>query len=175
MQDRIYTLFKDTKGNIWFGNNGLGLACYQRATGRIYYFNKSRNNKYPEGNCESITEAKDGSILFTLNNTGLCILKHPFTSNETITVLNSSNGLPSDYILNVFKDKKDNYWLFTTNGLCWFDPKTLQTFNFSKGEGLAESKLYSTPYQDDEGYIFIGFTTGFQVFIQTGFCNHNLM
>jgi len=164
VSNRIYTLFKDTKGNIWFGNNTLGVACYQRANGAIIYFNKSRNKSYPEGNCESITEAKDGSILFTLANYGLCILKKPFTDHETITVLNSSDGLPSDYISAVFRDKEDNHWLFTTNGLCWFDTKTFRIVRFSKDDGLSINWLKSTPYQDDEGNIYIGFSNGFQMF-----------
>jgi ligand-binding sensor domain-containing protein len=163
-QNQIYTLFKDSKGNIWFGSYKAGIACYRPSTGTITYFNQSRKKTYPQSNCESITEAKDGSILFTSELDGLGILKDAFTEAESINLLNSSNGLPTDNISGVFKDKKDNIWLFTYHGLCWFDPQTLRTRVFTKEDGLAETVMTNIPYQDKEGNMYIGLAKSFQMF-----------
>ena len=156
----VYTLFNDSKGNTWFGNAGVGLACYRKTTGEIIYF----NDKYPEVNCQSITETKDGSILFTLTHSGVGILEKPFTNKESIRIVNSSNGLPSDKVTRVFRDKRDNIWLFTSDGLCWYEPQTGKLRRFSKEDGIMENLIYSKPYQDEEENIYVGFPRSFQVF-----------
>lgn len=163
-QDVIFTTFEDSKGNIWFGNRTSGLACYQPSTGQIIYFNPSRNKSYPQGNCESITEAKDGSILFTISKTGLYILRNPLTHKESIQGLNSSNILPTDNIYGIFRDKRYNIWLTTPFGLCWFDPVSFQTRIFTDEDGLTETVISSNLYQDDQERIYVGFGQGFQVF-----------
>jgi len=159
-----YTLYKDSQGNIWFGNAVIGLGCYRRATNEVFFFDKARNKNYPEGNCTSITESTDGSILFAVEFAGLSVLKNPFTRKESISVLNASDGLPSDDISRVFKDKRNNIWLFTANGLCWFDAPTGRIRRFGMEDGLAETIIRSKPYQDEDGNMYLGFGQSFQAF-----------
>lgn len=161
---RIYSLHRDKNGNIWFGNGGVGLGCLQVKTGQVIFFNKHRNPDYPESVCTSISEAKDGSILYALQHTGLSILKNPFTKDENIQVLTSEDGLPADEVYRVFTDRTGNTWLFTPNGLAWLDLLTKQCRRFGPEEGLAQPVISSKPYQDSKGRIYIGTNTGFHWF-----------
>lgn len=162
--NRINALYKDRNGNLWFGNNEHGLACYRHATGTIHYFNSTRHKSYPNGNCISITESADGAILFTLDHKGLYVLKQPFEPTETITDAGSGANFPSDNISQVFKDRDGRYWLFTADGLYAFDFSTSRAMRYGTEDGLVENNLYGFPYQDNEGWMYLGFGDCFQQF-----------
>gem|GEM_PF-3705272 len=161
--DLVYTLFQDKKGNIWFGNYWAGLACYSISNDTIYYLNK-KNSSPDYNDCISICETKDGKILFVLERLGLGILENPFQKNEKFTVLTSADGLPADYISHVFKDRQQHIWLYTANGICFFDEITKKIITFTAKDGLLQNAVESMPYQDSAGNMYVGFDSSFQTF-----------
>jgi len=163
-EDNIYSLYQDKKGNIWFGGVVEGLACYRRDVDEIVYFDKTKNSGYPEMNCTSITETNDGSILYILEYLGFCVLENPFTNKEKITLYNSANALPSDYMRYMYKDSHGRFWLYTSNGICLFKPDTKQFITFTTDNGLLNNSCESHPYEDASGNMYVGFDSGFQIF-----------
>lgn len=57
-------------------------------------------------------------------------------STGQCTVYTVEDGLPNNVIYAVQSDKHNNLWISTNNGLCLFDPHTLQIRNFSTSDGL---------------------------------------
>lgn len=159
----LNVLYKDHLGNTWFGTNANGIGCYQRRTGTVVYFNQQRNPLYPKAVCTSIAETPEGDIVFNNGNAGLCVLSHPFKAKEKIMAYNTSNGFISDRITAVFKDKQSRFWLFTNKGLCYLNLADMSTTCFSEQEGLYQNLIYSYPYVDDKGLIYLGHSKSFQV------------
>ena len=52
------------------------------------------------------------------------------------TVYTVEDGLPNNVIYAVQSDKHNNLWMSTNNGLCLFNPRTLEVRNFSASDGL---------------------------------------
>jgi len=161
--NNILTLFQDKAGNIWFGSIWDLPACYWKDKDEIVYFNL-HNEQGRTNNYISITETEEGKILFVQENIGLDILENPFTNKEKVTLINSADGLPSDYISHIYKDKQQRFWLYTSNGICYFDPVSNRVISFNKNDGLLENISESKPYQDFAGNMYIGFNNSFQIF-----------
>jgi ligand-binding sensor domain-containing protein/two-component sensor histidine kinase len=158
----VYDLFEDSKGRIWIGTIAQGMVCYLPETDSIVCMPLSIMPL--KDRCLSFCEDPAGRILFILESYGLVILEHPFTKQQKITLCNTSNYLPTDYISQVYCDNKKRIWLNTANGLLLFDPVKKSYIPFRQGDGLVDNYIDSWPYQDSAGYMYIGFSDGFQVF-----------
>ena len=159
---------------IWFANNPFGLGCLHVPDGKVIYFNEYRNKSYPTGLCKSVCAADDGSIWFTITtDDGVWQLKRPFTDKETCINYNTSNGLPSDHIRFVFRDRNKHIWLYTSNGISQFDPVSGSCKNYSDADGINERNLFVEPYQDPEGVMYIAYDGGFQTFLPDSLIKEN--
>jgi ligand-binding sensor domain-containing protein len=159
----FYSLYQDKEGNLWFGNGQDGLGCY-RPSGEIVMFNATRNNQYPSGKCLSITQARTGEILFSVETQGLGVLSNPFAANEAIDLLGLEDGLPGEGISCILKDADGRCWLATNGGLSLFDAEKKTFRNFSRSHGLIDNFLDSKLYQAVDGAIYLGFENGYQRF-----------
>jgi len=162
--DNILTLFQDKAGNIWFSSIWGAPACYHKDKDEIIYFNNLHSEQSGSNNYISIAQTEEGKMLFVLEHIGFDILEYPFSNKEKVTLLNSADGLPSDYISHIYKDKQQHFWLFTSNGVCYFNPATNKVISFNKEDGLLENLSDSKPYQDSSGNMYIGFNNSFQIF-----------
>ncbi|MFM9909536.1 MAG: two-component regulator propeller domain-containing protein [Chitinophagaceae bacterium] len=161
---KIITVYCDASDNVWVGTNLFGIGCLKKGDSSFIFFNNSRNKNYLQENCSSITENINGEILFTLRGEGLFILRNAFTSKENIENINSLNVLPSDNITGVLKDTRKRIWVYSAAGVSLLNLNKLQSINFTQKEGLLESSFVSTPYQDEEGNLYVGGKGGFQLF-----------
>jgi signal transduction histidine kinase/ligand-binding sensor domain-containing protein len=57
-------------------------------------------------------------------------------STGNCTAYTVEDGLPNNVIYAVQSDKHNNLWMSTNNGLCLFNPRTLEVRNFSASDGL---------------------------------------
>jgi streptogramin lyase len=161
--DRTYTLFIDSRHNVWFGNSDQqSIGCILPAQNRVVYYNSSQG--FPAGNCRSICESKEGNIFYVLRGTGLCVLDHPLTARATVTVYNSANGLPTDRVLSVFRDSQDRCWMSTSDGIVLCNSATMQFRRFNTYDGLKSNITFSNFYENEKGQLFIGYPEGFHFF-----------
>lgn len=157
-------LYEDSKGNIWLGGNWGRLGCFRKSTGDIVYMEGLLPRSSVPYNYTSITEADDGAILFVIEYMGLGILKHPFNEKQEFRLVNSADGLPADYIGQVFKDNKNRIWLTTANGLCQYNYNQRHAVTFTTRDGLIANFSEGNLYEDGNGIMYIGFPGSFQTF-----------
>ena len=150
--------------NIWFSHSHYGLGSLRISDGKITFFNSFRKKDFPIGFSNDVCMTDDGSIFFTILGEGVWRLKHPFTANEEIVNYDRTNGLPSDMIKFVYQDRQKNIWFFSSNGLSLFDPESSNSKNFSDVDGLKNRIFNTHPYEDEKGFIYIGFNRSFQAF-----------
>lgn len=82
------------------------------------------------------------------------------TTNQFITYT-TANGLPDNIIYSIQTDRYNNLWLGTGNGLCLFNPGTLQTTNFSLSDGLPGTDFNSGQYSKAaNGELYFGCVGG---------------
>lgn len=137
----IRSIFQDKSGGYWFGSNGGGLYKYD---GKEYHnFTKekgltSSNPGYDESGTLSrvwaIEQDNDGNMWFGTADSGLWLY-----DGETITNFTTKDGLPSNFVETIYKDKKGGLWFSSgvnSNGILYnFDGESFKIFNgFEKQE-----------------------------------------
>ncbi|MFW0715995.1 hybrid sensor histidine kinase/response regulator transcription factor [Pedobacter sp. N23S346] len=150
----IHTLFQDSKGRLWGGN-------YSQL---IQIDPIGKKHKYVKINAaiRAIQEAADHKIWIGTEGGGL-LLFDPRTTNMKRYV--EGDGLPSNSILNILKDKEGNLWSSTYNGLSRFDVKH-QTFkNYFANDGLQSNQFnYNAALKLSNGDFLFGGIGGFNLF-----------
>ncbi|MCB9235205.1 MAG: hypothetical protein H6581_26350 [Bacteroidia bacterium] len=76
---------------------------------------------------------------------------------KTFTHFNTENGLPNNVVYGILQDDHLNFWLSTNRGLCLFNPRTLQTRNFTPDHGLEFNEFNGKSYaRTPDGTMFFG-------------------
>jgi len=133
----VRTLFQDSKGILWFGNNGGGLFSYDGQTlrniteehhlGNPDFLNKlDTKKKNTLARVFSINEDKNGLLWIGTIDAG--VWSYDGTNLKQYT---EKDGLTGDAIWTISKNN-DGDLLYVTNGekICTFDGKKFQEFRF---------------------------------------------
>ncbi len=134
--ERVRTTCECTDGTILAPCSGGGVAVI---------INGKVTDVYDEedglGNADILTaeEANNGDILFGSDGDGLFVL-----SNSGLKHLGTEDGLSSDVIMRIKKDRKrDIFWIVTSNSLAWMDSdykiRTVNRFPYSNNFDLYEN------------------------------------
>lgn len=123
----VRSIFADSKGNLWIGNNGIGVLLYDGVS--TINFTKKNNvndeNSYrggvlsPRGTLNhvfTIAEDRHGNIWFGDRDTGAWRYDGKNLVNYTL-----KDGLASIFVRVIYKDKKGDLWLGMEGGLCKFN------------------------------------------------------
>jgi ligand-binding sensor domain-containing protein/signal transduction histidine kinase/CheY-like chemotaxis protein len=138
--------------SVWIGTNGGGITIAKtiQATKKIILAPFELNLKLPNGSISSLISDKE-SVWIGMYGGGVSCY-HP--QNHRLSFLNSKNGLTSDLILNVFKDKEKNIWIGAFAGGI-FKLKKKSIYMLDKKSGL-ESEVILPVLCDSKGDIWIG-------------------
>lgn len=115
----VTSVFEDSKGNLWFGTNGNGLARYDGE--ELYYF--TTKDGLPSDRVTGIIE--DSSGIFWLN-TGEGLTKY---DGKNFTNFKVGEDVNSNMIANLLIDSKNVFWVGTWNGVYQFDGKSFRHFS----------------------------------------------
>jgi signal transduction histidine kinase/ligand-binding sensor domain-containing protein len=122
-----YKVIVDKKKNIWIGSYGV-----------LYLL---KNNKFQEfvpnindinsNRVFTIFENSDTTLGIGFEGNGIAFFNK---KSGNFDIINSSNGLPSNYIYGFMKDSENNYWMASfEQGIIRFKGKCFQLFNTSHG------------------------------------------
>ena len=76
-----------------------------------------------------------------------------------------SDQMPDDKILNVTSDKNGTIWMSTGNGIISFQPGEKEFHVYTTQDGLYDNAmLLSSVFQNEDGFIWMGNTSGIQYF-----------
>ncbi len=161
----ITSLIQDSKGNIWFGTDGLGISKYDG----VRIINYPLKEALAGSPVTSLTEDHKGNIWIGSNN-GLTIF-----DGTGIFHFTEKEGLSSNRITSILEDNNGHFWLGTSyGGVSKFEPNDLKNgsgtiTHFTTKEGLPHIGVNSI-MQDRKGNIWIGSNIGVTRFDGKKFC-----
>ena len=133
--NNLFSILKDSKGNLWIGTSGEGINRMNLKTREIERFENDENVKYK--NITSIEEDDQKNIWFGSKNG---IVKYDY-SNKTFSTF---TGLSGDFHINSsFKDDKGFLYFGGINGVLKFDPRKLNNENLQPKVAIRNFKLFN--------------------------------
>lgn len=164
----IYSIYKDSKGNVWFGTGALGAFRYN---GKAFDWILEKDvveifNESSEGSngVRSIIEDKEGYFWFNSNfrykvydRNKTSISNFDSTFYDKVKSVGSldekSEGNLVEY-LSIVKDNNNELWIATYNaGVYHYDGKNISRFSIK--DSAKEINLF-TIYKDNSGKLWLG-------------------
>lgn len=157
----IYSIYKDRKGNIWFGTNPVGVCRYD---GKSFEWITEEDvtefrNEGANG-VRSITEDKNGDFWFNTENRYSIYDSTTLTSNkfytrhESIGSLDGKNTSGLNEYLSTVRDNNDNLWFVTYRDGVWKYDGTNIT-HYAVQDNSKDITLFSI-YKDNNGDLWLG-------------------
>jgi ligand-binding sensor domain-containing protein/two-component sensor histidine kinase len=147
----IFKIFFDSDGWLWAGIQGLGVYALDPISGRILqHYEKQDNEKGLYANTGSdIDQLNDSVIAY-----GAGALNLINKRNGKVRVISYEQGLPSNSVRRIRKDRLGHLWIITNNGLCRFNPFNDHITPYSNKDGiLLGEKTVAADYICSEGYV----------------------
>ncbi|TCK66885.1 two component regulator with propeller domain [Winogradskyella wandonensis] len=157
----IYSIYKDRKGNIWFGTNPVGVCRYD---GKSFEWITEEDvtefrNEGANG-VRSITEDKNGDFWFNTENRYSVYDSTTLKSNTFYTRHKSIGGLDGkkdsnlDEYLSTVKGNNNNLWFVTyLDGVWKYDGAKIT--HYAVKENSKQISLFSI-YKDNKGDLWLG-------------------
>ena len=87
-------------------------------------------------------------------------------SNEDMGFITSNEGLPNMYLYNMFKDKNENFWMASNQGIIKYNPYTKIFRKYTPVDGVQGFEFNAnTSAISNEGYIAMGGLDGMNYFL----------
>ncbi|MES2775633.1 MAG: two-component regulator propeller domain-containing protein [Bacteroidota bacterium] len=173
----IFCIKKDSRGNVWVGNNGNGVDIYNPATGLFNRLNEKvrrlDEGSFPfSGFIRAIEEDKDGNIWIASIGAGIAMYS-PVT--KTFRIFNSGNtGIAIDGIHALLCDRDGIMWAGSPGrGFFKVDYRRNVFVAYAETNGLANGVVYKM-LQAADGKIWVSTNKGLSSFdpLQKSFRNY---
>lgn len=154
----IWDLYIDSNKNLWVGTeNGLNKYDFKTGEFKKYFSEKDKTNTLSGNYITSIMEGTDGNMWFGTKD-GLSILD---VKTDTFTRISRriDKNLPSDNILKLYKDSKNNMWVSTQEkGVIKYDLNNKKIDPLDKVNKLYGSEKYAinSMYEDQNNNVWLG-------------------
>jgi ligand-binding sensor domain-containing protein len=130
----VLGLFEDKNGNLWFGNNGSGLFRYdgksltnftkEKGLSNDEFKVSGKDNPGTLARLYSINEDNSGNLLVGTIDAGVWQYNGKKLTNYTI-----KDGLTSNAITTIYKDRKGELWFGTEADICKFNGTSFTVFD----------------------------------------------
>lgn len=162
--NRVYKVFKDSKGNIWIGTFGGGLNMLDRTTNKFihYRYDPNDNESLADDKVLSVAEDSDGFILVGTYGGALSRLN---LSTGKFERYSRKNGFNASVVYGILEDDKKNQWLSTDNGIFRMEYETKKFTRYDLVDGV-QSREFSggAYYKSPRGEFFFGGINGLNYF-----------
>jgi ligand-binding sensor domain-containing protein len=157
----IFSMYKDSKGNIWFGTADLGV--YQFDGNQIRWMHEEHLGTTPEGGAfgiRSIIEDKEGCFWICNTNYKYKILPDSNSNDKQLTLLNykREKGVIDKneevlYFMSMVLDNKGILWMVNNDGVWKNNGQELVQFFINDGKSDISP---SSVYKDNKGDLWFG-------------------
>lgn len=146
----ILNIFKDIDFSYWIGTTN-GLYHFKNKTLK-YYPNSDYNKKSITLNSVIKIKPFNDSLLILSTNNGIIFFNK---KNASISkYYNSSNGLPTNFISDVYIDSDTIIWATSSTGLIKLNIETNKITTFtSQNTGFINDFFYNIEYLDNENFL----------------------
>lgn len=167
-ENRVYSVFEDSKGNIWAGTQRRGLNKLDVKTGKFEHYNLVNSDPNTISNNFILTIAEDfqGDIWAGTYSNGLYKIVQ---GTDKIIKYDKKFGMTGVRIAKVFEDSKKNLWICTNgNGIFKFLRSESRFINFRNdplnSKSLNRDKVWSV-FEDKSGLLWFGtLTNGINIY-----------
>lgn len=169
----VYRVFEDSKNRIWAGGWQSGL---QKINSNKTLFKAalikpaSLAEKLDRANILDIIEAPDGNLWVSTNGTGV-FKYNPDNKEATLFQFHENNsqiGITNNYTSDLCIDKQNNLWISSSYGLSVLDLESEQItryYHSPEDSASLSGDAIQALYCDNSGLVWVGTTTGLNVFI----------
>lgn len=161
----VYSIYKDSKGTMWFGTANFGVCRYDGKSFSWLYEDHLTN--VPNGGSfgiRAVTEDKEGKFWICNTNYRFNISAESRIEYDKVLVkydrqtgiegIKSSNGNDGIYFMSAINDNEGNLWMTTYDQGVWcYDGKTAKQYIIK--DGTKNATLYSV-YKDKKGGLWVG-------------------
>ena len=143
--NRVWSVFEDRKGLLWFGTYGGSVSRYDGGTFTTF---TTQDGLPHNGAIGSIIQDREGLLWFGTEGGGVSRY-----DGETFTTLTTKDGLAGNRVSSIFQDLEGVFWIGTQSGVSRYDGETFTTLTTQ--DGLAHNSVRSI-IQDREGLLWFG-------------------
>lgn len=171
---QINAIIRDRLGAIWLGTEDNGLFRIL-PSGEVEQFNKS--NGLPDIDISTLHEDKNGRIWVGLRQhhaAGLVLLVAEPRKNQNIVARHytTDDGLPADWILDLFESSDGKFWVGTIRGLCeWQTDEKSVCKTYTKENDLCDEEFWSIT-EDKDKSLWTGTRCGLKKWTRSGFTSY---
>jgi hypothetical protein len=154
---------EDQDGKLWMGSEAGGICVidYDKKVRKSYVMNTNDKNSLSNNDVKSIVFMGQFAWIAT-NGGGLNRLD---LKTDSFRVYSMNDGLSSDALMGILKDKNDRLWISSTKGLMRFDTKTGKVEIFDKSQGIQGNEFkYNSQLILSDGRMMFGGVNGLTVF-----------
>lgn len=157
----IYSIYKDRKGNIWFGTNPVGVCRYDgKSFDWITEEDVTEFRDEGANGVRSIVEDINGDFWFnteyrySIYDTSTLNSNEFYSRHESIGGLDGKKDSALDEYLSTVIDDNNNLWFVTYRDGVWkYDGKKIKQYAIQ--EGFRNITLFSI-YKDNKGDLWLG-------------------
>ncbi len=166
----IWTIFKDSRDNVWVGTWGGGLNLFDKKSSSFkrYLNNPNDSSSISGNNVFSITEDDEGYIWIATMGFGLN--KYDYKTNKFKSYKSdfySDNTISGDWVQCLLNYGEDELWISTSDGVDILNKKTLKYTNFKHDTSDYKSISYNGAnmiFKDSKNNIWLGTDGGLNFF-----------
>ena len=167
----ILSIQIDSKGRIWVGTSNAGLNEFNPDTKK---FTRYSDGDYALGPVHTVYENNKKQILIgSQNGLGMVDLAKHVVNYDPYKKL---NDLIDEYIVCIYQDTKENYWIGTEgDGLIFMNNSGAEVIQYQTSDGLPNNVVYGI-IPDDLGNLWLSTHNGLSKFnvIEKTFENFNV-
>lgn len=132
----ISDIFKDSKGDLWVATEFGGVAKFDQDS--LIYIQELL--ELDTLLVHYIEEGPNGKLWFGTDKKGV----YEWEKGKALAQkLSTENGLPSNQVWDITKDREGNYWISTSNGAALYQESSGITYIINKDNGLSGDLAYS--------------------------------
>jgi ligand-binding sensor domain-containing protein len=148
----IHTVFKDSKGRIWFGTDGKGVTVLQN--GQFLHYDKATGLK--DDHVYSFTEDKKGCIWFNTKDAGVYCY-----NGSTFKNYGAAQGISDLKITAIKTDRQDNLIIVNETGIDILNPVTGTVAYLNNTQGIGEiNTAIESVCNDTAGNVLLSTASG---------------
>ncbi len=160
---RVKKIRVDRQGFVWICTNKEGVYKIDPSTDKVVEHltrTGSATKRLITNDAADIYDYDDSTLIIATS--GLSIYN---TKTDRITNITSADGLPSNSIVSIEKDKAGYLWLGLLNGLCRMNLQKKTYAFFDRSDGIGNDNFQvAASYQLPDGRLLFGSSDDFVVF-----------
>ena len=170
--DMVMHITEDDMGRIWLGSENEGLCILDVDKGTRINYQHEENNFNSLSNNDVNSVVFIGDYAWIASNGGLNRLD---LKTDSFRIFTMEDGLSSNSLMAMLRDKKDNLWISSVHGLMKFNTVNGEVVSYDKSQGIQGTEFkYNAQLQLKDGRMMFGGMNGLTVFYPDSITNSSL-